>query len=83
MSRKKSSEFALSSDAAHTAREHCRLDQRYRLAQHTAVTAEAAARRRAIGNLLVIVLAVTACFMAAHALKNEQRLQQLQLEQVR
>jgi hypothetical protein len=72
----------LATDCRRTARHHLELDQRYRLQRHHAALAKAAARGRALGNLVVVALAVLACLMAAHALHAEQ-FQQQQLQQLR
>ena len=47
-----------------------------------AAAAKATARCRAVGNLMVVAMAVLACLMAAHALHGEQR-QMEQLQQLR
>jgi cell division septation protein DedD len=72
----------LATDSRRTARHHLELDQRYRLERYRQAVAQAHARGRAVGNLVVVALAVIACLMAAHALHAEQR-QQQQLERLR
>lgn len=78
----RSTHAPLATDCRRTARHHLELDQRYRLERHRQSVAKADARGRALGNVVVIALALLACLMAAHALHAEQ-LQQQQLQQLR
>jgi hypothetical protein len=73
---------ALASRAHQTKQEHQIIDQRYRFELHRQAVAKADARRRAVGNLLLLAFVVVSCGLAAVTLRMEQQ-QQQQLQRLR
>jgi hypothetical protein len=74
--------FRLGIDARHTARQHREIDQRIRLARHRQAMAQANARGRALGNLVLVAFTLLSVGMAAYALRVDQD-QQQQWERIR
>lgn len=62
--------------STHRVAGHSSTDQRHNLRRHTQAAAKAPSGSRAVGSLVVSVLALLGCLMAAHAIHVEHRQQQ-------